>query len=68
MSTAQERILLSTLLAGLTFHDLLFLTKNDAISGLSRDLTATALHSFENKYGRTPEVLQLAFPDLSGNS
>ena len=67
VSTAQERIL-STLLTGLTFRDLLFLTKNDAISGLPRDLTATALHSFENKYGRTPDVLQLALPDLSGNS
>jgi hypothetical protein len=44
------------------------LTKNAAISGLPRDLTATALHSFENKYGRTPDVLQLAFPDLSGNT
>ena len=62
VSTAQERIL-STLLTGLTF-----LTNNDAVSGLPRDLTATALHSFENKYGRTPVVLQLAFPDLSGNA
>ena len=66
VSTAQERIL-STLLTGLTFRDLLFITNNDAVSGLPRDLTATALHSFENKYGRTPDVLQLAFPDLSGN-
>ena len=65
--SAQERIL-STLLTGLTFRDLLFLTNNDAVSGLPRDLTATALHSFENKYGRTPVVLQLAFPDLSGNA
>jgi hypothetical protein len=67
VSTAQERIF-STLLTGLTFKDLFFLTNNNAaISGLPRDLTATALHSFENKYGRTPDVLQLAFPDLSGN-
>ena len=28
----------------------------------------TALHSFENKYGRTPDILQVAFPDLSGNN
>jgi len=67
VSTAQERIL-STLLTGLTFRDLLFLTNHNAVSGLPRDLTATALHSFENKYGRTPDVLQLAFPDLSGNT
>ncbi len=50
VSTAQECIL-STLLTGLTFRDLLFLTNNEAVSGLPRDLTATALHSFENKYG-----------------
>ena len=67
VSTAQERIL-STLLTGLTFRDLLFMTKNNSVSGLPRDLTATALHSFENKYGRTPDVLQLAFPNLSGNA
>ena len=67
VSTAQERIL-STLLTGLTFRDLLFLTNNNAVSGLPRDLTATANHSFENKYGRTPDILQLAFPDLSGNA
>jgi hypothetical protein len=46
----------------------LFLTNNDAVSGFPRDLTATALYSFENKYCRTPGVLQLAFPDLSGNA
>ena len=44
------------------------MTNNAAVSGLPQDLTATALHSFENKYGRTPDVLQLAFPDLSGNA
>jgi hypothetical protein len=42
VSTAQERIL-STLLTGLTFRDLLFLTNNEAVSGLPRDLTATAI-------------------------
>ena len=68
VSTAQERIL-STLFTGLTFRDLLFLINNDAVPGLPRDLNATALHSFEKKYGRTPDVLQLAsFPDLSGNT
>jgi hypothetical protein len=43
-------------------------SNNNAVSGLPRDLTATANHSFENKYGRTPDILQLAFPDLSGNA
>jgi hypothetical protein len=44
VSTAQEHIL-STLLTGLTFRDLLFL----AVSGFTCDLTATALHSFEHQ-------------------
>ena len=67
VSSAQERIL-SALLTGLTFRDLLFMTNNNSIAGIPRDLTATALHSFENKYGRTPDVLQLAFSELSGNT
>ena len=67
VSNTQERIL-STLLTGLTFRDLLFMTKTNSVAGLPRDLTASALHSFEHRYGRTPDVLQLAFPNLSGNT
>ena len=67
VSNTQERIL-ATLLTGLTFRDLLFMSNNNSVAGLPRDITTTTLHTFENKYGRTPDVLQLAFPDLSGNT
>ena len=66
VSTVEERIL-ATLLSGLTFKDLLTMTKNESVLGMPRDITPQSLHSFENKYGRTPDILQLAFPDLSGN-
>lgn len=66
VSNAQERIL-ATLLTGLTFNDILSFTKNNSVLGLPRDITQSALNSFEHSYGRTPDVLQLAFPDLSGN-
>ena len=67
VSNTQERIL-STLLTGLTFRDLLFITKNNSVTGLPRDLTPSALHSFEHRYGRTTDVLELAFPDLAENT
>jgi hypothetical protein len=66
VSTVEERIL-ATLLSGLTFKDLLTMTANASILGMPRDITPQSLHRFENKYGRTPDILQLAFPDLSGN-
>eukprot|EP01036_Dinobryon_divergens_P039047 gene39047-51372_t len=66
VSTVEERIL-ATLLSGLTFKDLLTMTKNESVLGMPRDITPQSLHNFENKYGRTPDILQLAFPDLSGN-
>ena len=43
------------------------MTKNESVLGMPRDITPQSLHSFETKYGRTPDILQLAFPDLSGN-
>jgi len=66
VSNVQERIL-ATLLSGLTFKDLLTMTTNDSVLGMPRDITPQSLHNFENKYGRTPDILQLAFPDLGGN-
>ena len=62
------RNVFSTLLTGLTFRDLHFLTKNNSVAGLPRDLTPSVLHSFEHRYDRTPDVLQLAFPYLAGNT
>jgi hypothetical protein len=66
VSNVQERILV-TLLSGLTFKDLLTMTTNNSILGIPRDITLQSLHSFKNKYGQTPDILQLAFPDLGGN-
>jgi hypothetical protein len=43
------------------------MTTNASVLGMPRDITPQSLHSFENKYGRTPDILQLAFPDLGGN-
>ncbi len=52
-----ERILPTLLITGLTFRDLLFITKNNSVAGLPRDLTPSALYSFEHRYGRTLDVL-----------
>ena len=43
------------------------MTTNASVLGMPRDITPQSLHRFENKYGRTPDILQLAFPDLGGN-
>jgi hypothetical protein len=67
VSSTQERIL-ATLLTGLTFKDLLTISKHNSVQGLPRDITPETLHTFENRYGRTPDVLQLAFPNLAGNT
>ena len=55
------------LLTGLSFADLLAMVEHDSVEGLPRDLSVASLHSFERKYGRTPDVLQLAVPNLAGN-
>jgi len=58
---------LATLLTGLSFQDIYAMVKNSNIDGLPRDLTIKALNRFEHNYGRTPDVLQLATPNLAGN-
>jgi len=65
ISNAQERVL-ATLLTGLSFQDIYTMVKNN-IDGLPRDLTLKALNRFEHNYERTPDVLQLATPNLAGN-
>lgn len=66
VSNQQERVL-ATLLTGLSFRDLYSMVKHNSVDGLPRDLTMSALNHFEHKYGRTPDVLQLATPNLAGN-
>ena len=55
------------MLTGLSFQDIYTMVKNNNIDGLPRDLTLKALNRFEHNYGRTPDVLQLATPNLAGN-
>ena len=66
ISNSQERVL-ATLLTGLSFQDIYAMVKNSNIDGLPRDLAMKALNKFEHNYGRTPDVLQLATPNLAGN-
>jgi hypothetical protein len=66
VSNAQESVL-ANLLTGLTFNDLYSMSKNQNVKGLNRELTIKNLNNFEHKFGRTPDVLQLAFPNLAGN-
>ena len=40
---------------------------NNNFDGLPLDLTLKALNRFEHNYGRKPDVLQLATPNLAGN-
>ena len=67
ISNSQERVL-ATLLTGLSFNDIYTMVKHNNIDGLPRDLTIQALNKFEHNYGRTPDVLQLATPNLAGNT
>ena len=67
ISNSQERVL-ATLLTGLSFNDIYTMVKYNNIDGLPRDLTIQALNKFEHNYGRTPDVLQLATPNLAGNT
>ena len=67
VSFPRERVL-AQLLTGSSFKDLYSMVKNGSVDGLPRDLTLQALNRFEHDYGRTPDVLQLAMPNLAGNS
>ncbi len=67
VTNSDERVLVS-LLMGLTFEDLYSMAKHSSVVGLSRDITIQSLNNFEHKYGRTPSVLQMAMPNLAGNT
>ena len=62
-----EKRILATLISGLTFKYLLTMTTNASVFGMPRDITPQSLDRFINEYGHTPDILQLAFPDLGGN-
>jgi hypothetical protein len=67
VSNSEERIM-ATLLTGLSFRDIYYLVKHNCAKGLPRDITVQSLNSFQHKYGSTPDVLQLAVPNLAGNT
>ena len=67
VSNTQERVL-ATLLTGLSFQDIYSMSKNESVVGLPRDLTVAALNHFEHRNGRNPDALQLALPNLAGNT
>jgi hypothetical protein len=67
VSNAEERVL-ATLLTGLTFQDVYSMARHGSVEGLPRDLTISALNSFEHRYGRNPDPVQLSTPNLAGNT
>jgi hypothetical protein len=66
VSDDAERIL-ATLLTGISFKDLISMVQHASIDGLPRDITLSSLKEFETAYGRAPDVIQLATPNLAGN-
>ena len=44
------------------------MSKHNSVLGLLREITPDTLHTFENRYGCTPDALQLAFQNLAGNT
>ena len=44
------------------------MSKNENVVGLPRDPTVAALDHFEHRNGRNPDALQLALPNLAGNT
>ena len=61
VSNQEERIL-TLLMTGLSFRDWQTHLKHGSLRGIPRDLTAHGLNQFEYRYGRTPDIVQLANP------
>ena len=67
VSNQEERIL-SMLLMGFTYKDLYDMTTSQCVNGLPRDLTKHALNQFSHRHESSPDILQLARPNLAGNT
>ena len=67
VSNKEERIL-SMLLMGFTHKDLYSMATSNCVEGLPRDLTKRALNQFSHRHGTSPDILQLARPNLAGNT
>ena len=66
VTNIEERVL-TYLLSGLTINDMKTYIKNQHILGFHPDVIISALTEFANKWGHTPDVLQLAKPNKMGN-
>ena len=66
VATKGERVLVY-LLTGLSLRDLQKAIKDQSVTGFHPELDMQALSNFERKYGRSPDVLQLALPNRMGN-
>jgi hypothetical protein len=67
VSNKEERTL-SMLLMGFTHKDLYSMATSNCVTGLPRDLTKRALNQFSHRHGTSPDILQLARPNLAGNT
>lgn len=61
VANGDERIL-TLMLSGFNYQDLLKVTENKLITGLPPDLTKHQLYRFANRYGTTPDIVRLALP------
>ena len=61
VSNQTERIL-TLLMTGLSFRDWHMHVKHGSLGGIPPDLTLHGLNRFEYRYGRTPDIVQLANP------
>jgi hypothetical protein len=61
VSNTTERIL-TLLLTGLSFQDWYTHIKANTLGGIPKDVSIKSLNNFEHKYGRTPDLLRLAWP------
>ena len=62
-----EEMILAMMLTGLSYSDLYGLA-NRGVSGLPRELTKESLNRYSHRYGVAPDVVQLATPNLAGNT
>ena len=61
VSNQEERIL-TLLMTGLTFRDWQTHLQHGSLRGIPKDLTTHGMNQFEYRYGRTPDIVQLANP------
>lgn len=66
-TTSVDERILAHLISGFTLKDLKAAIKNKSVTGLHPEITSAALTRFGERWGSTPDAVQLAKPDLMGN-